>query len=554
MIFGLSLVPVTIGAGVGLDMSRSMVVRARLTEALDAAGLAVGGTAGLTTAQMQSLAQKYFNANYKVDTTYGTPAAVSLSKSGQVITLTTNVPMPTTLMKIAGISTMTVHATSQITYGQTKLWVALVLDNTGSMGEADSTGLTKISSLKTATNQLLTMLQGAATNAGDVKVSIVPFSKDVNVGTSNVNAAWIDWTDWEAAPANGTPSSTDGPGTACPYTTGTKGYKCASTPTNGATTTATIPSSGTYSGYICPGIDNGAFNSGRLNHYWNGCYNSVATTTVVTGSVTTTQPCINSSSCTTATYCSGYPTTSSSTSGNTTTVTTTTCQCVTTSGSKKTCTRTATPVATTVGAPYTHTWIKNAHSTWGGCVMDRTQSYDVSNTAPSSSATYYPAENSSVCVPSVMQGTLGYNWTSLAATVTAMTAGGTTNQPVGLAWGWQTLTNTAPFSPGSLPQDTQKVIIILSDGLNTQDRWYGDGSNQATGVDARMSLVCAAAKADGATVYSVFVDLAGTSGNSAVMQSCATDSSKYFDLTTSASISTAFATIGQQITNLRVSQ
>jgi hypothetical protein len=56
------------------------------------------------------------------------------------------------------------------------------------------------------------------------------------------------------------------------------------------------------------------------------------------------------------------------------------------------------------------------------------------------------------------------------------------------------------------------------------------------------------------TVYAVFVDLAGTTGNSAVMQSCASDSSKYFDLTTSASISSAFATIGQQITNLRVSQ
>jgi hypothetical protein len=185
--------------------------------------------------------------------------------------------------------------------------------------------------------------------------------------------------------------------------------------------------------------------------------------------------------------------------------------------------------------------------------MDRTQSYDVSNTAPSG-ATNYPAENSSVCVPSVMMGSLGYNWSSLTTAVNAMSAGGTTNQPIGLAWGWQTLTNSAPFSPGSLPQDTQKVIIILSDGLNTQDRWYGDGSNQATGVDGRMTLVCAAAKADGAIIYSGFVDIAGTSGNSAVMQSCATDSSKYFDLTTSASISAAFQQIGQQITNLRVSQ
>ena len=27
----------------------------------------------------------------------------------------------------------------------------------------------------------------------------------------------------------------------------------------------------------------------------------------------------------------------------------------------------------------------------------------------------------------------------------------------------------------------QKVIILLSDGLNTQDRWYGNGSTPARG-------------------------------------------------------------------------
>ena len=48
--------------------------------------------------------------------------------------------------------------------------------------------------LKTATEQLLTTLQKAATNNGDVRVAIVPFAKYVNVGKSNVNKSWIDWT------------------------------------------------------------------------------------------------------------------------------------------------------------------------------------------------------------------------------------------------------------------------------------------------------------------------------------------------------------------------
>ena len=47
------------------------------------------------------------------------------------------------------------------------------------------------------------MLKSAATTNGDVYVSIIPFSKDVNVGASNYNASWIDWTAWDAANGSG---------------------------------------------------------------------------------------------------------------------------------------------------------------------------------------------------------------------------------------------------------------------------------------------------------------------------------------------------------------
>ena len=60
----------------------------------------------------------------------------------------------------------------------------------------------KMPALITATKNLLTQLKTAAASNGDVYVSIVPFVKDVNVGSSNYKATWIDWTDWDAA--NGT--------------------------------------------------------------------------------------------------------------------------------------------------------------------------------------------------------------------------------------------------------------------------------------------------------------------------------------------------------------
>ena len=74
--------------------------------------------------------------------------------------------------------------------------------------------------------------------------------------------------------------------------------------------------------------------------------------------------------------------------------------------------------------------------------------------------------------------------------IDAMSANGSTNQTIGLAWGWHSLTQGAPLTPPALPANTQRIIIILSDGLNTQNRWNGNGSNQSTAVDARTEKAC----------------------------------------------------------------
>ncbi len=515
MIFGLALVPISLGVGVGLDLSRALVTRQRMNEALDAAGLAIGAQPGMSNSAMTTLAQQYFAANYTASKTeFGTPAPVTVVHSGQQIALSTSVAMPTTLMNIVGIQTMNVGASSQVTWGQTKLWVAIVLDNTGSMCQPDNCAGTnnKITYEKQATQNLLTMLQGAAANPGDVQVSIIPFTKDVDVGTSNAAASWIDWTDWNSAPPSSTPASSVGPGSSCPYSNGTNGFTCTTGPANGSSSTGTIPSSGAYSGYICPSVASTNASTGLGGHYYNGCYNSVSSIATI---------CSGHSSCS----CTGY----------------TNCTC-TGSGNSKSCKQTT----------YSHTWIANNHNTWDGCVMDRTQNYDVQNDVPSGTTTDFPAENAQSC-PAATITPLGYNWSALSAQVNTMTANGSTNQPIGLAWGWQSMTNGLPFSPGALPAQTRMVVIILSDGLNTQDRWHGDGSNQDTTVDARENLVCTNIKNNNTTVYAVYVDLNGAQGNSAALQSCATDPSKYFDLTVASQIVTAFTEIGTQITNLRVS-
>jgi hypothetical protein len=189
--------------------------------------------------------------------------------------------------------------------------------------------------------------------------------------------------------------------------------------------------------------------------------------------------------------------------------------------------------------------------------MDRDQDYDIANTAPSGGGTLFPAVNPSSCLSATVT-TLGYSWTDLSSKISAMKPSGSTNQAEGMAHGWQSITTGNPYGAPALPANTARYIILLSDGLNTQDRWWGNGSTEGTTedgyIDDREKKTCDAAKADGVIIYTIFLDIGGAHGDSAPLEYCASDSSKYFDLTTTSAVVTTFNQIAQQITNVRVSR
>jgi hypothetical protein len=112
-----------------------------------------------------------------------------------------------------------------------------------------------------------------------------------------------------------------------------------------------------------------------------------------------------------------------------------------------------------------------------------------------------------------------------------------------------------PFTVPAMDSNYQytQVIILLSDGLNTQDRWYGNGSDVSSSVDARMAKACTNVKASGITVYTIQLNT-GRDAQSTVLQNCATDSNKFFYLTSSDQVSGVFNTIGTNLTKLRISK
>jgi Flp pilus assembly protein TadG len=399
--FALALLPIFGLVGAGIDYSHAISIRVALQAALDSTALMISKqAASLNDKQLQSAAQNYFNGVFQRPEAYNVSITAAYTTSGgdPQVTVSGSAAMTTSFMQILGYRSLDVTGTSTVKWG-TKLRVALVLDNTGSMAQSG-----KMPALHNASHQLLAQLQAAAKNPNDVQVAIVPFTTDVNVGTSNKNAGWLKWS------------------------------------------------------YSAPNR-----------------YGAMTTVTVDPAS-------------------------------------------------------------------------------WSGCVTDRDQNYDVQNARPTgASETQFPADNPMFgCPPQIMP--LGNDWTALNSLIDQMTPLGETNLTMGLVWGWQALSNGNPLNAPGLPANTNQVVIFMTDGLNTANRWnnvlFGNGTTAA--IDARTAQVCSNIKAAGITVYTVQVDTGGDSPPSTLLQNCASDIGKWFYMQNANDLVTVFNQIGVAITQLYI--
>jgi len=436
--FALASLPVVGTVGFAVDYSHANSVKVAMQAALDSTALMLSKNAATATnSNLQTEALNYFNALFtRPEATNVQIAATYTASGGSQVVVTGSANVPTSFLGIIGYDNIVVNGSSTAKWGSSRLRVALVLDNTGSMAQDG-----KMTALKSATKGLLTQLQNAAGTNGDVYVSIIPFSKDVNVGSANYNGTWIDWDDWEAA--NGSWQNTS----------------------------------------TCSG--------GRSRRGRSRCNNS-------------------------------------------------------------------------------QTWVPANHNTWNGCITDRDMDYDQLVTAPNpadatlpaaQASTLYPADQYGNC-PLAMMG-LSYNWTAMNSLVDQMYPKGTTNQPIGLVWGWLSLVGGGPLTAPAKDSSYKytDVIVLMSDGLNTQDRFY----SQQTPIDNRMvqtgngSGTCANIKNSGVTIYTVQVNTGGDP-MSTLLQSCAggpdkfNDPSKFWMVTSSSGLGTVFNAIGTNLTQLRVAK
>jgi hypothetical protein len=179
--------------------------------------------------------------------------------------------------------------------------------------------------------------------------------------------------------------------------------------------------------------------------------------------------------------------------------------------------------------------------------------YDQNATTPTTTntATLYAAEQYSSC-PAAAVMALSYDWTGMTNLVNSMTPNGNTNQGIGLQIGWQSLVGGGPFpAPPTMDPNYKytQVIILMTDGLNTQNRWY----TSQTSIDSRQATTCTNVKAAGIVLYTVQVNTGGDP-TSTLLQNCASDPSKFFLLTSANQMVATFTQIGTALSNLRIAQ
>jgi hypothetical protein len=108
------------------------------------------------------------------------------------------------------------------------------------------------------------------------------------------------------------------------------------------------------------------------------------------------------------------------------------------------------------------------------------------------------------------------------------------------------LSNVAPFNAPAPAPDLEKVIILMTDGDNTQNRWTTSQSS----IDARTAKACDNVKAAGIKLYTVRV----IAGNASLLQACATKPDMYFNVQEAGQLNSVFGSIAQKLANLRISK
>jgi len=169
--------------GMAMDYARGLAARQTISDAIDAAALAVGSSTNLDESEIAAQAQAFFDANKAP----GQSATISVAADDDKVTISATGSVDTTFLRLISITKLDVGASTEVTRRQRNIELVMALDNTGSMSWNG-----KLTALKAAATQLVNTLYGDDETSDDLKIGLVPFAAAVNIGSGNLNSGWID--------------------------------------------------------------------------------------------------------------------------------------------------------------------------------------------------------------------------------------------------------------------------------------------------------------------------------------------------------------------------
>ncbi len=187
IMFGLALIPLIGLTGVGVDYTRASQLRARMATASDAAVLVAVKSTGLTLEQRTRAADAVFAANLGTDLSLYGITGTLIKLDGNGYRYEANARYTYAVLKAlpgAGASTP-LRVFSEASAGDSKVEVALVLDNTGSMAN-------DMAVLRSAAADFTNILFDAAPGTNALRMSVVPYVTAVNPGRMNLGMSSVD--------------------------------------------------------------------------------------------------------------------------------------------------------------------------------------------------------------------------------------------------------------------------------------------------------------------------------------------------------------------------
>lgn len=528
MMFALAMPPMTMMAVCGLDIHRASSVRQSLQDALDAATLAAARSGATTDAAVRTVGMRVLRANlaqfpYVTLNEQVNSTNFDLNEDGSV-TSYARVAVDTLVAGAFLGDELDVNVDSLVTRSTSlRLEVALVIDNTGSMASGG-----KLDAAQDAAIDLVEALEDAAENStldDPVRISLVPFSQTVRISSG-------------FGSQNNRTSAT------------AAGYLSRSTAHTGSTGTTGLFSSGVDRFQLLDTLRIG----------WGGCVESRP----YPYDVQDTPPSSTDQSTMFVPYFSPD-----------------------------------TPDANTF--PNDSGWLNYARyndyidepttslsglvsnltgqitnllqiQAWDRLLKDSTK-YTRSRLRSGIGVNLGP--NQGCGLEPVVR--LTDNFDGIIDSIDDMVATGNTNVPMGLMWGWHTLSPRAPFADGTAygTEDVQKIVVLLTDGDNVNSTasnpdnstysgvgliWQGrlgtdvdvasSAQRRADRMDERLLELCENMRDESIVIYTVGVQVSTNSQR--LLADCAGSDDQFFNVTSAGGIAAAFDQIVGRINNLRI--